>query len=54
LTLQDYQTLNNKFADDVHGVFDFEASVERRSAIGGPSRKMILRQISVLRTGLAK
>jgi len=53
LTLQDFQTLNGKFADDVHNIFDFEASVERRSAIGGPSRKMILRQISFLRTGLA-
>jgi len=53
LTLQDFQSLNEKFSDDVHGVFDFEASVERRSAIGGPSRKMIQRQISVLRKGLS-
>jgi len=53
LTLQDFQTLNGKFTNDIHDVFDFEASVERRSAIGGPSRKMIQRQISSLRTGLA-
>jgi argininosuccinate lyase len=52
LTLQDLQSLNGKFTEDVHDVFDFEASVERRSAIGGPSRKMIQRQISALRTGL--
>ncbi|KAF7978150.1 hypothetical protein HWV62_17482 [Athelia sp. TMB] len=53
LTLQDYQGLNDKFTDDVHKVFDFEASVERRAAIGGPSRKMIQRQIASLRAALA-
>lgn len=52
LTLQDFKNLNEKFTDDVRDVFDFEASVERRSAIGGPSRKMIQRQISTLRAAL--
>jgi len=52
LTLQDLQSLNGRFTEDVRDVFDFEASVERRSAIGGPSRKMIQRQISALRTAL--
>jgi len=52
LTLQDFQGLNKNFSDDIHDVFDFEASVERRSAIGGPSRKMIQRQISALRAAL--
>lgn len=52
LTLADYKTLNDKFSEDVHEVFDFEASVERRQAIGGPSRKMIDRQIAVLREAL--
>lgn len=52
LTLQDFQGLNENFSDDIHDVFDFEASVERRSAIGGPSRKMIQRQISALRAAL--
>ncbi|CAL1704920.1 unnamed protein product [Somion occarium] len=36
----------------VQSVFDFEASVERRESIGGTSRKMIERQVSVLRTAL--
>ncbi|KAJ3735413.1 argininosuccinate lyase [Lentinula guzmanii] len=49
LTFADYKSLNDKFTEDVHDVFDFEASVERRQAIGGPSRKMIDRQITVLR-----
>ena len=34
-------------------MFDFEASVERRQAIGGPSRKMVDRQIAVLRSAIA-
>ena len=52
LTFQDYQGLSDKFAEDIHSVFDFEASVERRESIGGTSRKMVERQISVLRTSL--
>lgn len=49
LTVQDFQTLHPLFEADVLGVFDFEASVERRRAIGGPSRATIARQITVLR-----
>ncbi|TCD60532.1 argininosuccinate lyase [Steccherinum ochraceum] len=45
LTLQDFQGLNEKFAEDIHQVFDFEASVERRESIGGTSRKMVERQV---------
>ncbi|KIY50967.1 argininosuccinate lyase [Fistulina hepatica ATCC 64428] len=53
LTLEDYKTLHESFTDDVRGVFDFEASVESRCAIGGPSRKTFKRQIAVLRASLA-
>jgi len=52
LTVADYKTLHPNFGDDVHDVFDFEASVERRQAIGGPSRVMIDRQVAVLREKL--
>jgi len=52
LTLQDFKSLHEGFSEDVFGVFDFEASVERRQAIGGTSRKMVERQIDVLRTVL--
>ena len=52
LTTQDYKNLCDKFEDDVHKVFDFEASVERRQAIGGSSRIMIDRQVAVLRAAL--
>ncbi|KAG6376452.1 putative argininosuccinate lyase [Boletus reticuloceps] len=34
LSVQDFKGLHEKFEDDVVGVFDFEASVERRTAIG--------------------
>ncbi|KAF8843596.1 putative argininosuccinate lyase [Paxillus ammoniavirescens] len=52
LSVEDYKGLHEKFEDDVLQVFDFEASVERRTAIGGPSRKTLDRQISVLRAAL--
>ena len=52
LTVADYKTLHSNFGDDVHDVFDFEASVERRQAVGGPSRAMIDRQVAVLRERL--
>lgn len=52
LSLQDFQSLHEKFTEDVFEVFNFEASVERRQAIGGPSRKMVERQIEVLRSVL--
>lgn len=54
LTLQDYKGLSDKFDDDIHGVFDFEASVEKRQAIGGPSRQTVDRQIATLREVLSK
>ncbi|KAJ8095264.1 argininosuccinate lyase [Marasmius tenuissimus] len=54
LTLEDYKGLNSLFTDDIHEVFDFEASVERRQSIGGPSRAMVDRQIGVLRSALAQ
>ncbi|KAI0302073.1 argininosuccinate lyase [Russula brevipes] len=53
LTVADYNSLHSDFGDDVHDVFDFEASVERRQAVGGPSRAMIDRQVAVLRERLA-
>jgi argininosuccinate lyase len=53
LTLGDFQSLHGKFLADIHEVFNFEASVERRESIGGTSRKMVQRQISVLRAALA-
>jgi len=52
LTLEDFKKLDENFSEDVHQVFDFEASVERRQSIGRPSRKTLAGQISVLRATL--
>lgn len=52
LSVQDYKQLHDKFGDDVVDVFDFEASVERRTAIGGSSRGTLDRQIAILRDAL--
>ncbi len=49
LTLSDFKNLSPLFGEDVFQVFDFEASVERREAIGGTSKKMVERQIDILR-----
>ena len=53
LTLEDFRKLHDLFTDDIHEVFNFEASVERRNAIGGPSKEMIARQIGYLRSSLS-
>ena len=50
--MADYKQLSDKFGDDMQSIFDFEASVERRESIGGTSKKMVERQISVLRSAL--
>lgn len=54
LSLDDFKSLHASFTEDVKDVFDFEASVERRQSIGGPSRKMVDRQIAVLRAALSQ
>ena len=49
LSMQQWKELSPHFTDDVMQVFDFENSVEKRNAIGGPSRGMIQRQVEVAR-----
>ena len=48
LTLVDLQGLHPLFADDVMGVGDFEAAVERRDATGGTSKRSVLQQAATL------
>ena len=48
LTLQDLQTLSDKFDDDVMQVWSFEQSVERRDAKGGTSKRAVLEQCDTL------
>ena len=50
LTLEQWKDLSEHFTEDVKDVFDFENSVEKRNAIGGPARKIIQRQVDVART----
>jgi argininosuccinate lyase len=49
LSMDEWRGLSDKFTDDVMDVFNFENSVEKRNAIGGPARAMIQRQVDVLR-----
>ncbi|TFK29834.1 argininosuccinate lyase [Coprinopsis marcescibilis] len=49
LTIEDFKKLNPLFEADVADVFNFDTSVERRDAIGGTSRRMVQRQVSILR-----
>ncbi|WVW82168.1 argininosuccinate lyase [Kwoniella bestiolae CBS 10118] len=54
LTMEQWKDLSPHFTDDVMDVFDFENSVEKRNAIGGPARGMIKRQVDVARERIGK
>ena len=45
--------IDNRFQKDVADVFDFEASVERRNAIGGPAKARVQEQVAFIREALA-
>ncbi|WWC66470.1 argininosuccinate lyase [Kwoniella pini CBS 10737] len=49
LTLNQWKELSSHFDEDVKDVFNFENSVEKRNAIGGPAREMIKRQVNIAR-----
>lgn len=48
LTLEQLQKIDSRFGDDVLNTFDFEASVERRTAIGGTAKSAVLKQLASL------
>ena len=48
LTLEQFQGIDKRFGEDVKDIFDFEASVERRDAIGGTAKKAVLAQLKNL------
>jgi argininosuccinate lyase len=50
LTVQDFKGLTESFGDDVKEVFNFEISVEARSARGGTARKSVHDQIALIRS----
>lgn len=53
LTTADLQSLHPAFDEDVHAVWDFEKSVDRRDVEGGTSRRAVLAQVEQLRQWLA-
>lgn len=53
LSLGDLRGLSPEFGEDVAEVFDFERSVEKRSAIGGPARHRVVQQIDDVKATLA-
>ena len=54
LSVQDLKGLSPVFEEDVLKVFDFEASVEARSARGGTARQSVLDQVVRLREMVRK
>jgi argininosuccinate lyase len=53
MTVSDFQRIDSRFGKDVIACFDYEKSVEMRSAAGGTSRKCVEQQIAVLKEMLA-
>ena len=48
ISAKDFKKIDSRFEDDVRDVFNFEVSVERRSATGGTSRAAVLKQLDSL------
>jgi len=45
LTLEQLQEIDSRFEEDVMKVWDYEASVERKSSIGGTAKASVQKQI---------
>jgi argininosuccinate lyase len=52
MKISDFKTIDARFEEDVLACFDYEKSVEMRSASGGTSKKSVLEQIAVLKKTL--
>lgn len=53
LSLEQYKSIDARFEADVTKVFDFEASVERRTAVGGTAKSAVLAQLQNLASLIA-
>ncbi|KAI4862706.1 argininosuccinate lyase [Hypoxylon rubiginosum] len=53
LSLEQLQAIDGRFMEDVLNTFNYETSVEMRSAKGGTSRARVLEQVKVLKAMLA-
>lgn len=49
LSLEQLQGVDKRFGRDVLDVFDYQRSVEMKSAIGGTSRSAVMAQIELLK-----
>lgn len=54
LSYEQMKSIDERFGKDIANIFNYEQSVEMRSAKGGTSRQTVLEQIEVLRKALAK
>lgn len=52
LSVSEFKAIDERFGDDVTDVFDFEVSVERRTATGGTAKSAVLKQLASLRSQL--
>lgn len=52
LTVSQFQGVDSRIGDDVLEVFNYERSVEMKSAIGGTSRSAVMQQVETLRGSL--
>lgn len=53
LSFQQIQGVDKRFEEDVMGVFDYQKSVEMRSAKGGTSKSAVMEQIEAVKKALA-
>lgn len=53
LSFEQLQSVDKRFEKDVLGVFDYQKSVEMRSAKGGTSRSAVLEQVEAIKKTLA-
>ncbi|KAF2403178.1 argininosuccinate lyase [Trichodelitschia bisporula] len=49
LSLEELRSVDTRFGEDVHSVFDYTRSVEQRTSAGGTSEKAVREQIEMLR-----
>jgi argininosuccinate lyase len=53
LSVAELQGVDSRIGDDVLEVFDYERSVEMKSALGGTSKSAVLQQIETLRRSIS-
>ena len=54
MSIADFQNIDKRFEKDVLDCFDYEKSVEMRSAAGGTSKASVLDQIAALKETLSR